>query len=216
MATLSSFSRVAAAAALTLPLVFAAANANAGGLIPGQCYEKNVAKAVLQQEGQDIIIGGSRLTTGKERPPNAFYLNKQGYGYNVEINKDGQFCPASAYKNARLNNPNNPNIPEWALSIKTTGNGIDVRKAHHDHGARLVFIAQSYTTKADGTEILGKYVSAIVGAGYTNGSVWSIDSQGRPDTLFDMEKVGITQYMANLINDSPMAAVSVPPRLAMK
>jgi len=64
--------------------------------------------------------------------------------------------------------------------------------------------------------VLGKYVAALVSTKDSDGNVWSIDSQGRPDTLFDMEKVGMTQYMADLINGSPVAAVYTSPRLAMK
>ena len=69
-------------AAHMLPLVFmVAANANAAGLIPGQCYAKADAEAVLKQEGQMPMIMGNRLTDDKNA--NVFFINKHGYGYNA-------------------------------------------------------------------------------------------------------------------------------------
>lgn len=205
MSALDMFKRSAAPVALSAGLAFGlAANANAAGLIPGQCYSKADAQAILKQEGQSPIIMGSRLTLGKERPANVFFLNNLGYGYNIEGDAPlgvpaRNLCVRAAYKDVYLNSPNNPEIPDWAKGIKATGNGIDLEKAYQN-GARAILGARTYTQKADGTEILGRYLVVLASVNDKIGDVWSVDSLGRPDTSFDMEGVGITQKMADILN----------------
>lgn len=200
--------------AYALPLVFAlAANvASAGGLASGACYtDVDAAKATLKQEGQDALILGNRLTLGSERPANVFYVNSQGYGYNIEGDaslggKSTKLCVGATFKDVHLNNPNNPEPPAWAKDIKVTGNGIDVKKAYQN-GARIIFGARTYTVDASGKEIPGKYI--VVSRVGNEAAVWSIDSLGRADTSFLMEKTGITPKMADIVNGAQASSGSM-------
>ena len=192
-----------------LPLVFmVAANANAAGLIPGQCYAKADAEAVLKQEGQMPMIMGNRLTDDKNA--NVFFINKHGYGYNVEGNaplgqKTTELCVRAAFKNTILNNINNPEIPSFAKTIKTTGNGIDIQKAYQN-GGRIILGAQTYTLKSDGSEAIGKTIVVLASPETKGADVWSVDSLGVPNASFSMRDFGTTKQMADLVNgtvDSP-------------
>lgn len=203
------------------PMVLVAAfatNADAAGLIPGQCYAKADAEAVLKQEGQMPIIVGSRLTLGTERPANVFFVNKQGYGYNVEGNaplgqKATELCVAAVFKNTNLGSLDQDTPPEWAKNIKTTGNGIDIKKAYQN-GARIILGAQTFTPKADGTETLGKYI-VVLGSTDKFANVLSVDLSGRPDTSFDMNNFGVTQNMNNLLSQT-VGQSTYSPTLAVK
>ena len=209
-----TFATALAKYALPVALVATfAANANAAGLIPGQCYAKADAEAVLKQEGQMPIIIGSRLTLGAERPANVFFVNKQGYGYNIEGNaplgqKATELCVRAAFKNTHLNSPTNPEIPSWAKNIKASSNGIDPQKAYAND-ARIILGAQTYTPKGNNAEALGKAIIVVVGTnGDTSGNVWSVDEQLSPDTSFDMNNTSITNNMVDILTGKTASAGS--------
>lgn len=202
-------------AAFVLAFGFAA-NANAGGLQPGKCYSKDQAEAVLKQEGQFPIFIGNRITDS--RNVNIFFLNRDGYGYNLEGDRpkgmpSNKICVAAAYKDARLNDPDNPEIPSWGKNIKTTGNGIDVQKAYKN-GGRFLMVAQTYENRPDGTERLGKGIVVIAGP-QESGDVWSVDSKWLPDSSFSMVNLSITPKMQELLSQGKRAALSAPPTLAL-
>lgn len=200
----STFAKLAFAVAVSFG---AAAKAGAGGLEPGKCYKKQDAELVLKQEGQVPIIIGNRLASAEEnRNVNVFFTNAKGYGYNVEGDKpngvpSSKICVGAAYKNVNLNSLDNPEIPKWGKAIKATDNGIDVQKAYRN-GARLILGAQTYTNKADGSEVLGKYI--VVGAAVSDrmAGAWSVDLDGNPDTIFDMSDFSVTPHMNRLLAQS--------------
>lgn len=187
------------------PMVLVAAfatNANAAGLIPGQCYAKADAEAVLKQEGQMPMIMGNRLTDDKNA--NVIFVNKQGYGYNIEGNaplgqKTTELCVAAAFKNTILNSPTNPDIPSFAKDIKSV-NGFDSQKAYAS-GARFILGAQTFTPKPDGSEVLGKRIVVLAGTKDKLTSILGVDTLGKPSGSFDMDETAITQNMVDVLTN---------------
>lgn len=193
----------------------AANDAQAGGLISGQCYAKADAEAVLKQEGHVPIIIGERTaivpaTTknpdGIEKNANIFFMNKQGYGYNIEGDKplgtpSSRLCVAAAYKDTVLNDPNNPEIPSWGKNIRPNPDGTNDIARMYTKGMRLVMAAQTYTPQKDGIEKTGKHIAIImdVGAKSSFGVVFSVNSMGLPDVNFTMDKTGVTQKMGEML-----------------
>lgn len=202
-------------AAFVLAFGFAA-NANAGGLQPGKCYSKDQAEAVLKQENQVPIFIGNRIT--EDRNVNIFFLNQDGYGYNLEGDKSkgmpsSKICVRAAYKDAHLNDPANPEIPSWGKNIKTTGDGIDVQKAYKN-GGRFLMVAQTYENRPDGTERLGKGI-VVIASPQQGGDVWSIDSTWHPNGSFPMVDFGVTPKMKEFLSPGKAAVLSAPPTLAL-
>lgn len=186
-----------------------AANANAAGLIPGQCYAKADAEAVLKQEGQMPIIFGNRLTDNANA--NALFVNKQGYGYNVEgdhpigekaifVPETKEVCVAAAYKNVHVYSLDSNTPPEWTKNVKSH-NGFDLKKAYAA-GARVIMGAQSYTPNADGSETPGKFIMVLGGTKDKGATVLGIDYTGIPGNLLAMENYGVTKYMNTLLGQT--------------
>jgi hypothetical protein len=203
----------AAVAPFLLAFGLAASDAQAGDLISGHCYAKADAEAALKREGHVPIIIGERTAfvpvtaknpSGLEENANVFFMNKQGYGYNIEGDRplgvtSQTLCVRASYKDGHLNNPNSPEIPSWGKNIKAVGN-IDLVKAYQK-GARLLMAAQTYTLQNDGTEKSGKYITVLMDTQDkdSTGVVWAINSAGYPDTNFLMEKTGITKKMEEML-----------------
>ncbi len=198
-------------------LVFGlAAGANAGGLEPGKCYTKNQAESVLKAEGQFPIIIGNRLTEG--RNVNIFFMNQDGYGYNLEGDKpngtpSSGVCVVASYKDVHLNDIRNPEIPSWGRNIKAH-DGADVKKAYK-HGARLIFAAQTYENKPDGREQLGKYMMVLASPLDKGADAWSVDSQGYPTGGYSMVDFGMTPKMQEMLSSGQRAAIPTPDVLAL-
>lgn len=198
-------------------LVFGlAASANAGGLEPGKCYPKNQAESVLKAEGQFPIIIGNRLTEG--RNVNIFFMNQDGYGYNLEGDKpngipSNKVCVKSSYKDVHLNDIRNAEIPGWGKNIKAN-DGADVKKAYA-HGARLIFAAQAYKTMPDGSEALGKYIVVLASPLDKGADAWNVDSQGYPTGGYSMVDFGMTPKMQEMISSGQRAEIPTPGALAL-
>ncbi len=199
-------------AAHMLPLVFmVTTNANAAGLISGQCYAKADAEAVLKQEGQMPMIMGNRLTDDKNA--NVFFVNKQGYGYNIEGDaplgqKTTELCVAAAFKNTILNSPTNPDIPSFAKDIKSV-NGFDSQKAYAS-GARFILGAQTFTPKPDGSEVLGKRIVVLSGTKDKLTSILGVDTLGKPSGSFDMDQTAITNNMVDVLTGKTASSEKSP------
>lgn len=201
----TSHKQVSALALGALLAFGGAANANAGGLVPGQCYPKAEAEAVLKQENQFPIMIGARISDNHNA--NIFTSNaSKTLGYNIEGDQplgtpSNKLCVAAQYKDIHLNGVDHDEIPEWGKRIVTTGNGIDVAKMYR-YGARLVMHAQTFTNNADGSENPGKYV-VVAASPLDNGAdVWSVDAIGRPDGSFSMKNFNFTQYADQLMTPS--------------
>lgn len=213
LAKKSFITAVVAPIALAAFGLAAANDAQAGGLISGQCYAKADAEAILKQEGHVPIIIGERTAivpataqnpTGLEKNANVFFMNKQGYGYNIEGDQplgtpSQKLCVRASYKDGHLNNPNNSEIPSWGKNIKAVGN-INLAKAYQQ-GSRLLMGAQTYTLQNDGTEKSGKYITVLLDTQDkdSTGVVWAVNSAGYPDTNFMMEKTGMTKKMQEML-----------------
>lgn len=196
-------------AAYALPLVFMiAANANAAGLTPGQCYAKADAEAVLKQEGQMPIIFGNRLTDDKNA--NVLTVNKLGYGYNIEgdhTRPDGfkgvfvaetkEVCVRATYKSANVYSLDSRTPPEWTKNVKAH-NGFDLKKAYAN-GARVIMGAQTYSLNPDGSETLGKYIMVLAGTNDKLASVSAIDFTGMSGGLFDLDNYGVVTKNMNAL-----------------
>lgn len=199
------WTRTAAGASAVALAVGLTANAEAAGLIPGQCYPKADAETVLKQEGQRPFMIGSRIT--EKRNVNVFFVNDAGYGYNIEGDQPQGIpsrvvCVSAAYKDAHFNSIQNKDVPEWGKKIKVTGNGIDVQKAYAN-GGRLIFAGQTYTPKADGTEVPGKYIVVMASTADKGANVWSVDSLGRADGSFAMVDAGFTDTYVEKLQTNP-------------
>ena len=202
----------------------AANDAHAGGLTSGQCYAKTDAEAVLKQEGHVPIIIGERTAivpataknpTGLEKNANVFFMNKQGYGYNIEGDQplgtpSQKLCVRASYKDGHLNNPNSSEIPSWGKNIRPNPDGYDIAYMY-TKGMRLVMAAQTYTTQKDGTEQSGKNIAVIMDAKQSAaadsfGVVFAVNSAGLPSVNFEMFKTGITKKMEEMLATNTASA----------
>lgn len=211
-----------------LPVALAAtfaANANAAGLIPGQCYAKADAEALLKQEGQMPIIFGNRLTDNGNA--NALTVNLQGYGYNLEgdhtrpddfkgifVPETKQVCVRAAYKNVHVYSLDSNTPPEWTKNVKSH-NGFDLKKAYAA-GARVIMGAQSYTPNADGSETPGKFIMVLGGTKDKGANVLGIDYTGIPGGLFDMNNYGVVTKSMNALLGQTVGYTGNAPTLAAK
>jgi hypothetical protein len=150
-------------------------------------------ESALAKDGQRPVFLGKRSIIGGTAAGNVFTLNENGYGFNIERDpENNELCVRAAFRNTQLNRIDNVAIPEWARYMHANPDGIDVKKAYRaENGGRLVFFAQSYRRGADGIEVPGKSIALMAGTKDDLASVWSIDSQHVPDSLFNMREFRI-------------------------
>ncbi len=167
------------------------ANAQSLPFDAGKCYDGPTVEAAMLQDGQKPVFIGKRAMIGGALAGNVITMNDQGYGYNLEREADTKkLCLAASFKNAQLNYPDNPNIPDWGQSIKPSGLGIIVQGAY-TKGGRLLFRGQTYSKDSNGKEVSGKAIVLIVGVTEKQASVWSVNSQNIPSSSFAMRDFGI-------------------------
>jgi hypothetical protein len=188
-----AFNSTALKTTLAAPILAVAFAANAQSLPfeTGKCYDGPSVEAATQKDGQKPVFLGKRPVIGGNLAGNVITMNDNGYGYNLERDPDSQkLCIRASFNNIQLNYVDNPVIPAWGQSIKPN-KGIDVQNAYRpENGGRLVFRAQTYSKDSNGNEVPGKSIviatGTIEGKGMGKAAVWSVNSQGIPDSSFNM------------------------------
>lgn len=216
--------QVAGAAVIALPVIFSA-NAHAGGLKGGECYSAEFARSVLAQEGQRPVLITDRDTFIRENQnANFFFVNDQGYGYNIEGNHSygggvenggkpqSKMCVRASFKDAHLNDPNNPVMPSWGKFIKPSGT-FDPEKSYRN-GGRFVFAARTYDVQPNGQEKLGAYIAVLFGTKDEKYGqlleVSAVNPDGTSAPSFDGMRSIVTQHLYAYLENLPASMRPTP------
>lgn len=188
-------------------------------LEPGQCAPAAEVQATLKAEGQMPIVIGNRVTTRKDRPVNIFTADKNGRGYALEGDapqgqKSATVCVGTRYTGLRLNDINSPKVPSWALignDTKAANNNCEVAKAglcesHDDYvkratagGMRVMLVARSESTQANGVTKQGRLLTILTKPGRKIADVKATNSIGASESVGGLEDVTYTQFAAQFI-----------------
>lgn len=187
-----------------------AANANAQYVSTG-CQPKAQVEAAIASGGFKPIALGNRVDGVGNA--NIYFANKEGYGFSAEGDRPlgtptvEQICVTGNYKEVRVNDPRNKEIPSW-LTIKD-GDGkttANIRKAY-EAGDRIVFTARSYQLDAAGKEQIGRIVG-IAASPDKIASVFSIDTAGLARSVIALKNFALTSTAnAFVVAQAPAPAI---------